>query len=103
MNGKLGHKIIKVLARKAGLVIAAVVALSCSRSGNAQVLVIDPTIEVDLPDLTLQPDSSASFELFTQNSGTVRAVNGVAVAIQVAGLGPSITGVDVLANTIFQN
>src|SRR2546421_246381 len=63
--------------------------------------VVDPTVIMHLPDNSMQPNSTASFDLFVQNTGSARSVNGIGVYLQTASGGPSITAVDVLTGTIF--
>jgi hypothetical protein len=81
-------------------ILASIVLFSTPNSPRAQV--VDPTIIMDLPDYVMQPNSSATFDLFVQNTGSARgSVNGIGVYLETAASGPTITAVDVLTDTIF--
>jgi hypothetical protein len=88
-----------LLPRISTLSSTLVVALSCAGSLHAQVF--DPTLTITMPDQSIAANSSASFDLFVNNTGSARTVNGIGVYLETASGGPSITGVDVLTGTIF--
>jgi hypothetical protein len=70
-------------------------------------------VTIDLPDISVQAGGSTSFEVFAQSSGSDRTdITGISFQIQtedggpsVGGsvLAPSISSVDVVTGTVFQN